>query len=227
MKHGKRYRTAAEKVEKGTAQPLSNALQLAKDTASTKFDESVEIHMHLGIDPKKGEQSVRGSVLLPHPTGSKKRIAAFVASEAEQAKAKEAGATVVGGEELIKQIAETQKLEFDVAVASPDMMKAIGRIAKILGPKGLMPSPKNNTVTPDVAKAVEGLMGGQVAFKNDGGANIHQMIGKASFDAKTLEDNAKTFLDAVRKAKPDDVKGVFILSVTVTTTMGPGIRVQV
>lgn len=226
MTRSKRYRAFAEKIEEGKLYPLAEAIALAKETGGASFDASVELHIHLGIDVKKANQNIRATVKLPHDIGVKRAIAVF-ASEANQIKAKDAGASIVGGEDLVKEIAESGKINFDVAIAEPAMMKVLGRIAKILGPKGLMPSPKSGTVTPDPASAVTELMTGKVAFRNDAGGNIHQTIGKVSMDANVLSENAIALLDTIQKAKPAEQKGTFLKSVTITTTMGPGIRVQV
>jgi len=227
MTRSKRYKAVAEKIDIAKAYGLEEALTLAKETATTKFDGSVELHFKLGIDVSKADQNVRALAKLPHPIGTTKRLAVFTDKPADAEKAKAAGATLAGGDDLVKEIETTKKLNFDVAVATPAMMKVIGRIAKILGPKGLMPSPKNGTVVTDVVKAVADLQGGQVAFKNDATGNIHQVIGKVSYDLKTLQENAAALIDALKKAKPTESKGTFLKSATVTTTMGPGIKLAV
>lgn len=223
-KTGKRYAANAAKVEKKTYS-LEEAIGLIKTLTSAKFDESVELHLRLGIDPKQGDQQVRGTVVLPSGVGKSKRVAVFAEGEAE-VKAKEAGADIVGGKELIEKIGQTGKVDFDVAVATPDMMRELPKIAKILGPKGLMPSPKNETVTTNVAKAVEELKKGKIAFRNDDTSNIHQIVGKVSFSPEQLLANTNTFLDAVRRAKPASSKGTYIMNATLTTTMGPGISIS-
>jgi len=225
MMRSKRYQEIAKKVDKKKIYTLAEALDLVKNTASTKFDSSVELHINLGTDPKKPEQQIRATAMLPHPTGRQKRIAVF-ANEKDQKKAKEAGAQVVGGEEMIKEIKDTGKLNFDVAIATPEMMRNLSQIAKILGTQGLMPNPKSETVTPDPVKTVKELLGGKVAFRSDESSNIHQIIGKVSFEPKVLEENFKTFINTIRKAKPDGLKGTYIKGVTLSSTMGPGIRVS-
>jgi len=221
--HSKRFVESAKKVDAKKTYIPDEAIKLAKETSTVKFDASVEVHARLGIDPKKGEQQVRATVTLPHGTGKTARICAFVANDAD---AKAAGADIVGGEELIAEIKKTEKIDCDVAIATPDMMPKLAAIARVLGPRGLMPSPKNDTVTTDVKKTIEALKKGKIAFKNDGTANVHQIIGKASFTEKQLLENYETFMDAITKAKPSASKGVYIKSVVVTTTMGPGIKVQ-
>lgn len=226
MAHSKRYNELKKLIDPKKVYTLTDAVNLAKQTATTKFDGSVEIHLHLGIDPKKGEQQVRGTISLPHGTGKTLRVAAFV--NAEKAKdAKEAGAELVGAEDLVDEIARTSKIDFDVAVATPDMMAKLAKVAKILGPKGLMPNPKTDTVSQNVKKMVEDLKKGKVSFKNDDTANIHIAIGKTSFSAEALLENAKTAIEAVQKAKPASSKGMYIHTVTLTTTMGPAIHSQV
>lgn len=226
MAHSKRYKELVKLIDAKKVYSLTDAINLTKQTATTKFDGSVEIHMHLGIDPKKGEQQVRGTISLPHGTGKTLRVAAFVNSEKVK-DAKEAGAELVGAEDLVDEISKTGKIEFDVAVATPDMMAKLAKIAKILGPKGLMPNPKTETVSQNVKKMIEELKKGKVSFKNDDTANLHIAIGKTSFSAEALLQNATTAIDAVHKAKPASSKGTYIQTVTLTSTMGPAIRSQV
>ena len=226
MPHGKRYTKRAALVDSKKTYSAEEAVTLLTKTSPTRFDASVEVHFRLGIDPKKGEQQVRGTVSLPHGTGKSKRVAAFVPADRE-ADAKAAGADLVGGKELIEQIKSTEKIAFDVAVATPDMMRDLATIAKILGPKGLMPSPKNETVTPKIAEAIRDLKGGKVAFKNDDTANVHQIIGKVSWDAAKIQENLTAFMDAIRRAKPPSSKGTYMVSAYLTTTMGPSIRLAV
>ncbi|MBI2483350.1 50S ribosomal protein L1 [Candidatus Uhrbacteria bacterium] len=225
MAHGKRYQKRAALVDSKKSYALADAAALVVTTSPARFDASVEVHVRLGIDPKKGEQQVRGTVSLPHGTGKSKRVVAFVPADRE-ADARAAGADLVGGKELIDQIRTTEHIEFDVAVATPDLMKDLATIAKILGPRGLMPSPKNDTVTPKIAEAIRELKGGRVAFKNDATSNVHQIIGKASWGAEKILENATTFLDAIRRAKPPSAKGTYIQSAFLTTTMGPSVKVQ-
>ncbi len=222
---GKKYLEAQKLIDSKKAYTPAEAIELVKKTARTKFDGSVEVHMHLGIDPKKGEQAVRGVVVMPHATGQTTRVAVFTITHADAAK--KAGADLVGGKELIQEIKSSGKCDFDVAVADPSMMKDIAMIAKVLGPKGLMPSPKNETVTDKIEKTVTELKKGKVAFKNDDTGNVHQSVGKVSLDTVKLVDNLAAFVEAVKKAKPASAKGAYIQSVTVCSTMGPGIRVAI
>ena len=225
MPRSKRYRELKSQIDAKKTYSAEEAIELIKKTATTKFDSSVEVHVRLGIDPKKGDQQVRGTVALPHGTGKEKRIAVFAMSPAAVTAAKEAGANLIGGEELIEEIAKTGKVDFDIAVATPDMMPKLAKVAKILGPKGLMPSPKNETVTPNVAKAVGELKRGRVAFKNDDTANMHLVIGKVSFTKEKLLENYTAFMDTIRRSKPAASKGTYLVAVTLTSTMGPGVRV--
>lgn len=222
-KKSKRFRSALAKTG-GKIFTLPEAIAFVKETASARFDESVEAHLKLGIDPKKSDQTVRGVALLPHGTGKKLRIAAF--TESQKKEAQEAGAFVAGGKELVDEIAQSQKINFDLAVATTDFMKDLTKIAKILGVKGLMPSPKNGTVVTDVKSAIQKLQSGQITFRNDDSGNIHQIVGKTSWDAQKLEKNIFALLGEVRKLRPKGVKGSFIQTITLCSTMGPGIRVQ-
>jgi len=221
----KRYRELVKKIDAAKTYPLTEAVTLAKATATTKFTGSIELHVRLGIDPKKADQLVRGSVTLPHGTGKQKKVAVFATGAAADA-AKKAGAAIVGGEELIKEVKLKNGIDADVVVATPDMMKHLSQVAKILGPRGLMPNPKNETVTPDVAKAVTELSGGKVTFRNDESGNLHQAVGKVSFTDEQILENANAFLEAVKRVKPTTVKGTYLQSITLTSTMGPGVRVQ-
>ena len=207
------------------AYPIEEALELNKKLSKTKFDASVEVHFRLGIDPKKGDQQIRNAVSLPHGTGKTIKVAAFVSADKEKA-VKAAGADIVGGDDLIAEIKKTEKTDFQVAVAEPAMMKNLAQIAKILGTRGLMPSPKNETVTPDPAKAVAELKKGKVSFKNDDTGNVHVVIGKISFDANKLLENFNTILETVKKVKPAKSKGVYIKNIAITSSMGPGIKVS-
>lgn len=225
MAHSKRYSEAKKLVEKSKKYQPLEAMELAKKTASTKFVGSVEVHIRLGIDPKKTDQTVRATLVLPHSTGKTKRVIAFVGADKEK-DAKDAGAERVGGEELVNEILTTGKIDFDVAVATPDMMPKLAKLAKILGPKGLMPNPKTETVGPNIKKMVEELKKGKIAFKNDITGIIHQAIGKTSLEASQLVENMNALMEAIRKAKPASAKGAFLKNVTVTTTMGPGIMVD-
>lgn len=223
MSHSKRYLAIKAETSKNIL-TLAEALVILKKHP-VKFDAAVEVHIRLGIDTKKGDQNIRASAALPHGTGKTVKVAAFVPPDKE-AEARNAGADIVGGDELILDISKTGKADFDVAVATPEMMKQLAPIAKILGQKGLMPNPKTGTVAPDVKRMVEELKKGKVNFKNDDGANLHQVIGRLSFTDAQLEDNYKTLIDAVQKAKPETVKGSLFKGIYLSTTMGPSIRVQ-
>lgn len=225
MSHSKRYRGLAEKINREQLYPLAEAIELMKQTSTVKFDASVELHFHLGVDPKKADQMVRGTVKLPHGTGKQLKIAVFATSKAAD-EAKKAGADIVGGEELVKLIKEKGVTDFDIAVASPDMMKVLAPIAKTLGTRGLMPNPKNETVNPNPASVVTELRSGKVAFRTDTGGNIHQMVGKVSFDSKQLFANAATMIEAIKKAKPSEAKGTYLQSVSLTSSMGPAIKLD-
>lgn len=224
-KQSKRVRANAESVEKDKVYTPEEAIELAKKTATTKFTGSIEVHVRTNIEPKKTDQAIRGTVTLPHGTGKTKRIAAFV-SDAKAAEAKAAGAAIVGGEELIKQIKESEKTDFDVAVAEPAMMAKLAQIAKILGTRGLMPNPKTGTVSENISQAIKEIAGGKVNFKNDDSGNVHLTIGKSDFDSAKLVENLKTFYDALMASKPAAVKKQFIASMTLNSTMGPGIKLK-
>ncbi|HNU81409.1 MAG TPA: 50S ribosomal protein L1 [bacterium] len=208
------------------AYPLEEAISLVKKLNKTKFDPSLEVHIRLGINPKKSEQQVRGAVSLPHGTGKSVRVAAFV-SPANEAACKAAGAEFVGGDELIAEIKKTEKTEFEVAIAEPLMMKNLAAIAKILGTRGLMPSPKNDTVSPTPAKAVEELKKGKISFKNDDTGNLHTVIGKLSFDDKKLAENFQTLMETIRKAKPATAKGSYIKNIAICSSMSPSVKVVI
>ncbi len=224
-KQGKAQAEVRQLVDKTKTYVLTEALELVKKTSVTKFDASVEVHLRLGIDPRKGDQQIRGAVSLPHGTGKTVKVAAFVSPENEAA-VKEAGADLVGGDELIEEIRKTEKTDFQVAVAEPALMRNLAVISKILGTRGLMPSPKNETVTTDPAKAVTELKKGKVSFKNDDTANLHVAIGKVSFSAERLADNFQALMETIKKSKPSAAKGTYIKSVTICSSMGPGIRVS-
>lgn len=222
---GKRFTEAKKKVV-SPKYSVVDAVNLVKETAKAKFDETVELHFALGVDPKQGDQQIRGTVTLPNGSGKTKRVAAFVDANNESA-AKAAGADIVATEETIEEIARTGKIDFDVAVAVPSMMPKLAKAAKVLGPRGLMPNPKTETVGPNIAKLIEEQKGGKLSFKNDNTANVHMIVGKASFDAAKLAENVEVALDAIRKVKPASAKGVYMKSVTLTSTMGPAIRLDV
>jgi len=220
---GKKFVEAKKLIDSKKAYSLAEAVTLAKKTSSVKFDATVEIHAKLGIDPKQGDQQVRGTVSLPNGTGKTKRVAVFTGAADKEKDAKEAGADLVGAEELIAQIASSSKIDFDVAVATPDMMPKLAKIAKILGPKGLMPNPKTDTVGVNIRAMVEDQKKGKVAFKNDDTGNVHAIIGKVSFDEAKLLENAMVFVEALKKTRPSSSKGNFIVHATMTTSMGPAI----
>lgn len=220
---GKKYKAASELVDPKKTYSTEEAMELAKKTSTTKFDGTVEVHLRLGIDPKKSDQQVRGTVSLPHGSGKSKKIIAFVSADKEK-EAKDAGADAVGTEETLSEIIKTGKFEWDLAVATPDMMPKMAKVAKILGPKGLMPNPKSETVGTNVTKMVSELKKGKVAFKSDDYGIVHTIIGKVSFDAKALAENYEALLETIRKIKPSSSKGVYLKNVTVATTMGPAIR---
>lgn len=224
-KIAKRVKANNGLVDKEKVYTPEEAIALAKKTANTKFVGSVEVHVRTLIDAKKTDQAVRGVVSLPHGTGKTKKVAAFV-SEAKEKEAKAAGAALVGGEDLIKKIKETEKTDFDIAVAEPSIMPKLAQIAKILGPRGLMPNPKTGTVSNDIGKVIGEIAGGKVDFKNDDSGNIHQIIGKTDFDQAKLLENFKALMQSIQAGKPIAVKGQFIASVSVNATMGPGIRVK-
>ncbi len=221
----KSYLSVQEKVDRAKRYPLEEALVLASETKRAKFDESVELAVRLGVDPRKADQNIRGTVLLPHGTGKSVCVAVFAKGEKAQ-EAEEAGADVVGGEDLAKRISDEGWLEFDKAVATPDMMGVVGRLGKILGPRGLMPNPKVGTVTTDIAQAVQDLKGGKVEYRVDKAGNVHVPIGKASFEKTQLVDNAQSLLESLVRAKPASAKGTYLKSITVSTSMGPGVRVD-
>ncbi len=224
-KVAKRVKANSALVDQDKIYTPAEAIALAKKTSNTKFVGSIEVHIRLGIDAKKTDQAVRGTVNLPHGTGKTKKVAAFV-TEAKEKEAKDAGAAIVGGEELIKQIKETEKTDFDVAVAEPALMPKLAQIAKILGTRGLMPNPKTGTVGANIGQLVKEIAGGKVNFKNDDSANIHQIIGKANFDDKNLLENFQAFYTSVTQSKPATIKGQFIKSMSINSTMGPGIKAK-
>jgi len=224
MQRSKGYRKAAEQIDRTKLYEPADAIKLAKDTSPTKFDATVEVAMRLGVDPRKADQMVRGTVNLPHGTGKTARVIVFAqGAKAEEAVA--AGADEVGTDELVARI-QGGWLEFDAAIATPDQMAKIGRIARILGPRGLMPNPKTGTVTMDVTKAINEIKGGKITFRVDKHSNLHLIIGKASFSEDQLIDNYAAVLDEVLRVKPSAAKGKYLRKVTVTTTMGPGVPVD-
>ncbi len=224
-KAGKRFEAAVAKVDRDKRYGLAEAIDLVIETAKAKFDETVEIAVRLGVDPRQADQNVRGTVALPNGTGKSVRVAVFAKGEKER-EAREAGADVVGSDDLVKKIQEENWLEFDKAIATPDMMGLVGRIGKILGPRGLMPNPKVGTVTFDVAKAVQELKAGRVEYRVDKAGIVHVPIGKASFGREKLLDNAQALVSSLIRAKPSVAKGNYLMSVAVSSTMGPGIKVD-
>ena len=224
MKQGKRYVEASKLVDATKAYEVADALDLAVKTATAKFDESIELHVKLGVDSRHADQQVRGVVVLPNGTGKTSRVL-VIAKGAKADEAEAAGADYVGGEELINKIKNENWFEFDVCVTTPDMMGLVGRIGKILGPKGLMPNPKSGTVTMDVTKAVKEIKAGKVEYRLDKGNIIHVAIGKKSFGTEKLAENFNTVFDAIVKAKPAAAKGQYIRSVSVSSTMGPGVKI--
>ena len=225
MKRGKKYVEAAKAIDRGTLYEVADAVALVKKTAVAKFDETIEAHIRTGCDGRHADQQIRGAVVLPHGTGKKVRILVF-AKDAKADEAKAAGADYVGGMELIEKIQKENWFEFDVVVATPDMMGVVGRIGRVLGPKGLMPNPKAGTVTMDVAKAIQEIKAGKIEYRLDKTNIIHVPVGKASFTEEQLADNFQTLIDALNKARPAAVKGQFLKSVTLTSTMGPGVKIN-
>ncbi|WP_270887414.1 50S ribosomal protein L1 [Pedococcus sp. 5OH_020] len=221
MKRSKAYRAGAEKIEAGKVYAPLEAVRLAKETSTTKYDSTVEVALRLGVDPRKADQMVRGTVNLPHGTGKTARVLVFATGDRAEA-AREAGADYVGSDDLLEKISGGW-LDFDAVVATPDMMGKVGRLGKVLGPRGLMPNPKTGTVTMDTAKAVTDIKGGKIEFRVDKHANLHFIIGKSSFDEKSLVENYAVALEEVLRLKPSSSKGRYIEKATMTTTMGPGI----
>ena len=225
MKRGKKYTEAAKLVDRATQYDVAEAISLVKKTAVAKFDETVEAHIRLGVDGRHADKQVRGAVVLPHGTGKTVRVLVFAKGD-KVAEAEAAGADFVGGEELIPRIQNEGWFDFDVVVATPDMMGVVGRLGRVLGPKGLMPNPKAGTVTMDVTKAVNDIKAGKIEYRLDKANIIHCPVGKASFTEEQLTENFNTLMDAIIKAKPASAKGTYMKSVTVTSTMGPGIKVN-
>lgn len=225
MKHGKKYSDSAKLVDSLKLYDTAEALDLCTKTGKAKFDETVEVHVRLGVDSRHADQQVRGAVVLPNGTGKKVRVAVFAKGDKVQA-AIDAGAEIVGGEDLMERIQKENFMEFDVVIASPDMMGIVGRLGKILGPRGLMPNPKAGTVTPDVARAVTEAKAGKIEYRLDKTNIIHCPIGKVSFGVEKLQQNFDTLLGAIVKAKPAAAKGQYVKSCVVATTMGPGIKIN-
>ena len=225
MKHGKKYVDAAKVIDRAKQYDANEALELAANNAKAKFDETIELHIRLGVDSRHADQQVRGAVVLPNGTGKKVRVLVFCKEDKIEA-AKAAGAEYAGGMEFVDKITKENWMDFDVVIASPDMMGVVGRLGKVLGPRGLMPNPKAGTVTPDVAKAVTDAKAGKIEYRLDKTNIIHCPIGKASFGVEKLEQNFNTLIDAVVKAKTAAAKGQYLKSITVASTMGVGIRVS-
>ena len=225
MKRGKKYVEAAKAIDRGTLYDVADAVALVKKTAVAKFDETIEAHIRTGCDGRHADQQIRGAVVLSHGTGKKVRILVF-AKDAKAEEAKAAGADFVGGDELIPKIQNENWFEFDVVVATPDMMGVVGRLGRVLGPKGLMPNPKAGTVTMDVTKAIQDIKAGKIEYRLDKTNIIHVPVGKASFTEEQLADNFQTLIDAINKAKPAAVKGQYLKTVTLTSTMGPGVKIN-
>ncbi len=226
MKRGKKYSEAAKLVDRAVQYETAEAIALAKKVSVAKFDETIEVHIRTGCDGRHAEQQIRGAVVLPHGTGKSVRVLVFAKGEKVD-EATAAGADFVGGEELIPKIQNEGWLDFDVVVATPDMMGVVGRLGRVLGPKGLMPNPKAGTVTMDVTKAIKDIKAGKIEYRLDKSNIIHVPIGKASFTEEQLQDNFRTLMDAITKARPSALKGQFLKSITLTPTMGPGVKVSV
>ena len=225
MKRGKKYQDAAKLIDKSQLYDVEEACSLVKKTSTAKFDETIEAHFRLGVDGRHADQQVRGAVVLPHGTGKTVRVLVFAKGD-KVAEAEAAGADYVGGDELIPKIQNEGWFEFDVVVATPDMMGVVGRLGRVLGPKGLMPNPKAGTVTMDVAKAIADIKAGKIEYRLDKANIVHVPIGKAAFTEEQIKENFTALMDAIIKAKPAAVKGTYLKSVTVTSTMGPGVRIN-
>lgn len=226
MFRGKKYQESAKQIDKSVQYEAADGLALICKTASAKFDETVELHVKLGVDSRHADQQVRGAIVLPHGTGKTVRVLVFAKGDKADA-AREAGADYVGDMDLVEKIQKENWFDFDVVVASPDMMGVVGRLGKVLGPKGLMPSPKAGTVTPDVAKAVKEVKAGKIDFKVDKTGIVHAAIGKASFTPEQIAENARTFVSAVLKLKPQTLKGTYLKSATICTTMSPAVKLDI
>ncbi|MBD5549255.1 MAG: 50S ribosomal protein L1 [Lachnospiraceae bacterium] len=226
MKHGKKYVEAAKQIDRAVAYEPAEAITLVKKTAVAKFDETIEVHIRTGCDGRHAEQQVRGAVVLPNGTGKTVKVLVFAKGDKVN-EAEAAGADYVGGDELIPKIQNDGWLDFDVVVATPDMMGVVGRLGKVLGPKGLMPNPKAGTVTMDVTKAINDIKAGKIEYRLDKSNIIHVPIGKASFEETKLQENFSALMEAIVKAKPSALKGQYLRSITVTSTMGPGVKVSV
>ena len=224
-KKSKKYTEALSQVEKGKLYPLEDAVKLVKETSTSKFDGTVEIAVRLNLDTKKNDQQLRGAIVLPHGTGKAKKVLVLAKGDAAKA-ALDAGADFVGDVDMITKIEKENWFDFDVIIATPEMMPMLGKLGKVLGPKGLMPNPKTGTVTMDTKKAVEDVKKGRVEYRTDSYANVHALVGKVSFDDEKLVDNIKAFVDVIIKSKPQAAKGVYIKNISIASTMGPGVKVD-
>jgi len=222
---GKKYLNAASKIDRSKTYSVEDAIKLVKETSTSKFDETIEIAVRLNVDVKKADQQLRGAIVLPNGTGKSKKV--LVVAKGDKAKeAKAAGADYVGDEELLKKIEQENWIDFDVIISTPDMMPQLGKLGKVLGPKGLMPNPKVGTVTNDVTKAVEDVKKGKIEYKTDSFGNVHSILGKASFKESELEENLRTFVEIIIKSKPSTIKGTYIRNISISSTMGPGIKLD-
>ncbi len=222
----KRNTELQELVDKNKTYSIDEALELVKKTATAKFDESIELHIRLGIDPKKSDQQVRGTITFPHSIGKNKIVAAFVDPEKE-AEAKDAGADIIGNEEIIAELATKGNINFDVAVATPTMMPKLAKLARLLGPRGLMPNPKTDTVSQNVTKMIQEQKAGKESFKNDNTSNIHQIFGRASMGEAELKENLMALIDSIKRLKPASAKGIYLRNISISSSMGPGIKVEI
>ena len=226
MKRGKRYKNALEKIDRAKLYTNEEAVKLVKETSNTKFDATVELAMFLNLDTKKADQQLRGAIVLPHGTGKTKKVLVIAKGDAAKA-AVEAGADYVGDVDMIEKIEKENWFDFDILIATPDTMPLLGKLGRVLGPKGLMPNPKTGTVTTDVAKAVSDVKSGRVEYRTDNFGNIHSIIGKVSFDEEKLVENLNAFVNTILKLKPASVKGDYVKSITISSTMGPGIKINI
>lgn len=226
MKRGKRYNDALSKLDKTKTYTKEEAVKLVKETSNTKFDATIDVAMYLNLDTKKADQQLRGAVVLPHGTGKTKKVLVIAKGDAQKA-AKEAGADYVGDMDMVEKIEKENWFDFDTLIATPDAMPLLGKLGRILGPKGLMPNPKTGTVTMDVAKAVSDVKSGRVEYRTDSFGNVHGIIGKSSFDEEKLLDNLNTFVSTILKLKPSTVKGDYVKNISISSTMGPGIKINI
>ena len=226
MKRGKRYSDSLSKLDKNNLYTKEEAIKLVKETSNTKFDATIDVAMYLNLDTKKADQQLRGAVVLPHGTGKTKKVLVIAKGDAQKV-AKEAGADYVGDMDMVEKIEKENWFDFDTLIATPDAMPLLGKLGRILGPKGLMPNPKTGTVTMDVAKAVADVKAGRVEYKTDSFGNVHGIIGKASFDEEKLLENLNTFVNTILKLKPATVKGDYVKNISISSTMGPGIKINV